>query len=262
MEELGQFTRLLWLLTVIAQTGILALLLWHGAARRFPALFVYIGMTVAQTVVLFVTYAHWGLLSQAAWRMGWGTQAFVLVARAALIFDVCRRVLGPFRGIWALARWMLLSSGVLVMCSGVTLGKDGWKLGLTTAEMGLELAMAAVIVLLLLCARYYGIEIVYAVRWLAAGLCLYSCASVLNDAVLERYLNAYASLWNGFGMLSFVACLSMWIWAFRKRQPADVDAVDATDVALYGTLMPRVNWRLRVLNEELIRLWRPEAPGA
>jgi hypothetical protein len=42
MEQLGQFTQSLWLLTVIAPTGILALLLGYGAPRRFPALFVYV----------------------------------------------------------------------------------------------------------------------------------------------------------------------------------------------------------------------------
>ena len=261
MREFGQFTQALWLLMVIAQGGMLALLLWHGAARRFPALFVYVSMNAAQTVVLFVTYAHWGAWSQAAWRMAWGTQGLVLVARAALVFDVCRRVLGQFRGIWALARWMLLASGVLVVCCAVALGKDGWELRLTTAEMGLELGLAAVIVLLLLCARYYRIEVVYVVRWLAAGLCLFSCASALNDAVLERYLNLYASLWNVLGILAFLACLTMWIWAFRKPQPAHSGGVEPTDLAVYGTLMPRVNWQLRALNEELIRLWRPEAPG-
>jgi hypothetical protein len=52
--------------------------------------------------------------------------------------------------------------------------------------MGIELATAAVIVLLLLFARYYDIVVEPPLRLLAAGLCMYSCVSVLNDTILER----------------------------------------------------------------------------
>jgi hypothetical protein len=129
-----------------------------------------------------------------------------------------------------------------------------------TAEVGLELASAAVIVTLLLFARYYEIAVSPALRLLAIGLCTYSCISVLNDAILERWLADYVSLWNAFGMIAFLVCLFLWGWAFRKPLRMASPAPLFLDGSVYQNLVPEVNWRLRSLNEQLVQLWRLEAP--
>jgi hypothetical protein len=52
-------------------------------------------------------------------------------------------------------------------------------------DRGLELAMATVIVLLFVFARYYEVGVEPAVRTMAIGFLLYSCFRVLNDTILE-----------------------------------------------------------------------------
>ncbi len=260
MQGLGRPAELLWLLSVTAQAGLLCLLLLRKAARVYPAFSVYIFMTLAQSGVLLAAYTVWGFSSSLSWRIAWATQCFVLGARALVVAEVCRHVLGPFRGIWLLARWLLLGCASVVLCFALMAADHEWRLALTTAELGLELATASVIVFLLLFARYYDVVVAPPLRLLAVGLCLYSCFSVVNDTVVERWLTQYVSLWNTMSMVSFLACLFVWGWALRKPAAQPTPAPLMLDRSAYREIIPDVNWRLRLLNEHLIQFWRLEAP--
>jgi hypothetical protein len=61
-------------------------------------------------------------------------------------------------------------------------------------------------------------------------------------------------------MVAFLACLLVWSWAFRKAAPQAAADPLLLDRSVYLRLIPEVNWRLRALNEQLIRFWRLEAP--
>ena len=257
MEELGQFTKWLWATTAIAQTLLLCLLIARKNANTYPAFSAYIFMTLAQSGLLFLAVRRSGFSSLLSWRIGWATQCLVVGARAFAVAELCRHVLGRFRGVWLLARWILLSCGAAVLFYMLLSSKHQWRLMLTTAELGLELATAAVIVTLLLFARYYEVIVARPLRLLAVSLCLYSCTSVLNDAVLERWLGHYVSSWNTFGMGAFLACLLLWTWAFRHPAPQPAGAPMFVDGAVYMNTIPEVNWRLRAVNEQLLR-FRPE----
>jgi hypothetical protein len=216
-------------------------------------------MTLAQSGLLFVTIKGWGFSTSVSWLVGWATQCLVLGARAFAVAELCRHVLGRFLGIWVLARWILLTSGAIVLLYALIAANHQWRLVPNTAELGLELATAAVIVVLLLFARYYDVAVQPPLRLLAVGLCLYSCVSALNDAILERWLTRYVSLWNAFDISAFLACLLLWSWAFRNSPPQTV-AAPLLNRSVYLNLIPEVNLRLRSLNDQLIEFWRLEAP--
>ena len=260
MGELGQFTKWLWAASAIVQALLLCLLVARKNASAHRAFSVYIFMTLAQSGLLFVAIKRWGFSSSVAWRIGWATQFLVLGARAFAVAELCRHILGRFRGIWILARWILLGSGATVLVYALLAAYHQWRLVLNTAEMGIELATAAVIVLLLLFARYYDIVVEPPLRLLATGLCVYSCVSVLNDTILERWLSRYVSLWNALGMAAFLTCLLLWSWAFRKAAPQAIVDPLFLDRSVYLKIIPEMNWRLRLLNERLIQFWRLEAP--
>jgi hypothetical protein len=260
MDDLGQFAKWLWASTAAVQIFLLGLLVFRRNVNSFPAFSVYIFMTLAQSGLLFVAIKGWGFSSSTSWRVGWATQCVVLGARAFAVGELCRHVLGRFRGIWVLARWILLLCGASVLIYGLIAANHQWQLVLDTVELGLELATAAVIVVLLLFARYYDIAVDPVLRLLAIGLCGYSCVSVLNDTILERWLLQYVSLWNAFGMLAFLSCLLLWSWAFRKSVPELAAAPVFLDASIYRNLVPEVNWRLRSLDEELMQLWQLETP--
>jgi hypothetical protein len=262
MNDLGLLIQWVWVVTAIMQALLLCLLLARKNVSTYPAFSAYIFMTLAQSGLLFVAIKEWGFSSSVSWRVGWATQSIVLGARAFAVAELCRHVLGRFLGIWVLARWILVASGAAVLFYALMSANHQWRLVLYTAELGLELATASVIVVLLLFARYYGLTVDPPLRLLGVGLCLYSCVSALNDAILERWLTKYVSLWNALGMSAFLGCLLLWSWAFRKSAPQAVAAPLLSDGSTYLNLIPEMNLRLRSLNEHLIEFWRQEAPRA
>jgi hypothetical protein len=259
MDGVGPFTEGLWAATSLAEVLLLCLLIVRKNVGSYPAFSAYIFMTLAQSALLFVAIKRWGFSSTVAWRMGWTTQSLVLGARAFAVAELCKHILGRFRGVWVLARWILLACAGLVLLYALLAANHQWRLVFNTTELGLELAVAAVIVMLLLFARYYEVTVAPPLRWLATGLCVYSCISVLNDTILERWLSRYVTLWNVFGIATFLACLLLWTWAFRKAIPLAA-ADPLLDRSVYLKIIPEVNWRLRALNEQLIRFWDLEAP--
>jgi hypothetical protein len=260
MDDLGLFTKSLWAITAIVQALLLCLLVARKNAKSYPAFSAYIFMTLAQSGLLFVAIKGWGFSSTMSWRIGWATQCLVLAARAFAVAELCQHILGRFRGVWLLARWILLGCGAAILVYALLAANHQWRLMPNTAELGLEMATAAVIVTLLLFARYYDIVVASPLRSVAIGLCVYSCLSVLNDAILERWLSRYVSLWNESGMVAFLACLLVWGWAFRKFAPQSTADPLFLDRSVYLNIIPEVNWRLRSLNEHLMQFWRLEAP--
>ena len=259
MDGVEPFTQGLWAVTAFVQILFLCVLIVRRNVSSYPAFTAYIFMTLAQTGLLFVAIKGWGFSSSVSWRIGWATQGLVPAARAFAVAELCRHTLARFRGVWVLARQVLLTSGVAVLCYGLAAANHQWRLVLNTAELGLDLAIAAVIVMLLLFARYYHVTVAPPLRWVAIGLCVYSCISVLNDAILERWLSSYVAR-NVVGMTTFLACLLLWSWAFRKAVPQAAAAdPQLLDHSVYLKIIPDVNRRLRALDEQLIQLCRLEA---
>src|SRR5712664_3709558 len=153
--------QLLWVVNAVA--GIL-LLVWLASRKNhlaFPAFSFYILVNLTLGASVYFIYRRWGFSSVTARRIAWAMVFVVVCARALAVAEVCRRLLGRYRGIWALAWRIFLASTVL-----------------------------------LLFIRYYGVHADPADRSLAVGLCLYSCFNALNNTILERYLYSYAVLWN------------------------------------------------------------------
>jgi hypothetical protein len=227
--------------------------------RLYPAFFFYIVLALAQDFVAFLTYRQWGYNSVIAWRIFSLTLGVVICARALAVAEVCRHVLGRFRGIWALAWRFLLVCAAFVLLYSLIVSRHEWTLVVSSADRGLEFAIAAVIVALLVFARNYEVDAEPADRWLAVGLCLFSCFSVINDTILERWLYQAAALWNVLDMLTYLASLLLWIWALRKALPAAATEQSFLPGSVYQTFMPEINLRLRLFNEQLSRFWKVEA---
>jgi hypothetical protein len=161
--------------------------------------------------------------------------------------------------VWALAWRILLLCAALVLCYSILAARHDWKLALLTADRGLGLSIATVIVVLLLFARYYDVKVDPVVRSLAIGFCLYSCFVVLNNTVLERWLHDYSALWNLLGMLAFLASLSIWTGALRHSQSEAQPKEILLPSGIYQAIAPEINLRLRLFNEQLTRFWKVEA---
>ncbi len=185
-------------------------------------------------------------------------QALVLCARALAVTEVCKHLLSRYRGVWALAWRVLLACAAIVLLYSGLAARHGWAFVLPKAERGLELAIAAVIVGVFLFVRYYGVEAERVDCSLAIGFCLYSCFSVLNNTILERFLDNYVALWNFLGMLAFLASLLLWSWTLRKPQGEALPEETLLPLGVYQSLAPQINLRLRSLNDQLCKIWKPE----
>jgi hypothetical protein len=258
MAEILTFERMLWGLAVFLNAGLVFLLLYRKNHRVFPFFFAYALLNLLQSVMVFEVYRIWGFSSTASIRIAWSTHGLVDIARGVAVAEICHRILAKFPGIWELAWRLLLAAAAFISFYAWAVSRGSWPFAILNLDRGLELAMATVIVLLSVFARYYDVGVAPAVRTVAIGFLLYSCFRVLNDTILEGWLHRYATLWNLSGTLSFLASMLLWSWAFRRTQPATTFETKLVPEDLYRTLTPEINARLRELNEQLRHFWHAE----
>jgi hypothetical protein len=189
----------------------------------------------------------------------WSTQFVVILARGLAIAEICWRVLGKYRGIWALA-WRLLAGGAtLAVVYAAVVASFRWPAIILNADRAVELAVTVEIVLFFLFANHYGVEMEGAARSLAIGFFLYSCTLVLNDTIFEGWKYHHRTEWNLLGTLSFLASMLIWTWALRKEQHERTTDPVLLSQNVYAVLTPEINLRLKLLNDHLSRFWNLEA---
>jgi hypothetical protein len=258
MDEIVTFERLLLGLTVFLNGGLLVSLLYRKNHRVIPFFFVYVLFNFLQGFVLLGSYRIWGFSSPLSNRVAWGTQGLVILARALAVAEICRRVLGKYQGVWALARRLLVATVAVVLLYSWAVARGSWRFAVLNSDRGMELAIASVIVIFFMFTHHYGVAVETAVRVVAIGFFLYSCFFVLNDTILERWMHAYSTLWNLLGTLAFLASLLLWSWGLRERQPETTFEPEMLSEGIYRTLAPEINDRLRALNDHLGQFWYVE----
>jgi hypothetical protein len=260
LSEFSQALLVLWPVNLAVSAFLLLLLAARGNFRSYPALATYLALNLIFGIAAFGVYRRWGFFSGTAWKIAWSMQGSVIFARSAAAVETCRHMLAPYRGVWALAWRVLLACAGLVLIYSLLAARGELGFILPKIARGLELAIAAVIVGLFFFVRYYQPEVQTADRLVAVGLCLYSAFNVVNNTILDRYLNSYVPVWNDFSMLAFLASLLLWTRAIWKAQGAKLSQVTLLPAAVYQTYAPQVNLRLRALNNALCKVLKLEVP--
>jgi len=256
--EIAQFQQILGAVNAAVGLFLLVLLAVRKNYRAFPAFSFYVLVNLTLGALALLMYRRWGFSSPSSRQIGWGMQGAVICTRALAVAEVCRHLLARYRGIWAMAWRILLACAALVLVYSIVAARHLWELALLAGDRSMELSIAAVVVGVLLFTRYYDVQVSAADRALAVGFCLYSCFCVLNNTILEHYLHRYSELWNLLGMSAFLASLLLWSWALRKPQTEIVPEETLLSPAIYQTVVPQVNLRLRSLNDQLSKIWKPE----
>lgn len=255
MVEPLQLQAAAWALTSTLELALFVQLVRRKLSRIYPRFFAYLVSVIFQSAAVAVLYRNTNLDEMTVWKIAWGTQALVVIQRSLAILELNRAVLSRYTGIWALARRLFPCVAVGVIAYDLALSKGQWQWLLLNGVRGLELAMAAVIVTMLMFARYYRVPIDQYQRALAVGFCLYSCFYVINYSLLEKVLRQYAVLWNFLGLFAYIASLLVWISAANRYAVSEEIAVPpAIPAELYGQLSSEVNIRLYLLNQQLIQL--------
>jgi hypothetical protein len=259
VSQLPTFILITWGLA----TALTLFLLFHIFSfqlyRTYPFFILYLCTNLAQTALGIYWYQWHGFATLNGYRVAWTTQAFVVVARGFAAAEICYRILGKFKGVWALAVRILISCGAIVLISTLYFGIRSYQLAVITLEMSLEAFIATWIVGLLLFARYYAVPVEPANRMISLGLGLLSCCKLLNDLVFERHVQVYLGIWNYVSSAAFVGVLLVWNWAMRKPATYTVREPQLNAVQVYQSLIPQVNQRLLELNQQLSQFWNTES---
>jgi hypothetical protein len=244
----------LWALTTALELGLLVQLIRARLLRSYPFFFAYLIFVVLQSAGIALLYRHEELRKETVWMIAWSTQAVVTILRSLTIVELIRKILARYAGIWALARRILLSVGLAVFGCALLLAKGQWQWVILNGVRGLELAMAAVIVAMLVFSRYYRLSIRPFQYSLATGFCLYSAFYVVNYSLLEKTLQQYADYWNFLGVLTFLASVLVWLISASRFAEVEFESPPAViPVELYSKLSSELNERLSMLNQQLIQ---------
>lgn len=248
-----------WVLGALFELVVLILALRHRVFERLPFFTAYLGLLVVGEGVGALTYGLAGVRSHAAFFIFWGLQALLLITRGAVVFELCRTLLGPYAGVWRFCRGFLIAVAVFLVASAFV---AAWQSGphlspfVITGERGLELAIVGILLFGLAFCRYYRIRVENYLAWIGLGLGFYSAVQVTNNTVLHELFRAYFPLWANLRLVSFQIALIFWLVALRKPLPAMQPAPELLRRGEYETLVPQVNARLQELNSRLLEMWK------
>lgn len=248
-----------WIITTVLELVLLVQLVRKKAVSNYPFFTAYLASAILQSAAVATIYRTTDVRQTTAWLAAWGTQAVVTIMRSLALVALARRVLSAYRGIWGLAKHLLVAVGLGVLFFVLLFSKGQWDWVIMDGVRGFELASAAVIVTMLLFARFYRLPLHLMPRALAIGFCLYSSFYVIDYSLLEKVVQQYSVFWNFLGIVTFLASLVVWIRAANLYVAAqDVVKPAIIPPELYGKLSSEVNLRLHLLNRQLVRLLHTE----
>lgn len=261
MSSFAPLVNAAWVTTTVLEVALLTMLVYRRASQKYPFLAAYLACALLQSAGIAVLYRVEGLSEWTVWEIAWSTQAVVTAMRFLVLVELAGKVLTPYTGIRILAKWLMVSVGLLVLGYALLISKGKWDWMLMNGVRGLELAMAATIVTMLLFARYYRLPLRTLPRALAVGLCLYSSFYVIDYSLLEKIVRQYSDFWNFLGILTFLASLTVWFRA-TMRYCADEEAAQPAIIsqAVYGKLSSELNLRLYLLNRQVTQMLRSGEP--
>ncbi|HYL86371.1 MAG TPA: hypothetical protein VE263_19255 [Candidatus Angelobacter sp.] len=229
-----------------------------------PIFTAYVASNILQGAVLLAAFSHYEFRSRPSIVIGWLSQCAPQLLRVFATIEIIRRVLRPFRGIWGLAWRVLAVAFVGVFSFALIDSRQNLQWAIEVADLGFHLAFGVALVACLLLIHYYSVPVHPVYKALLVGFCFYSCTVVLANTIGKfLYLRGISDFETGWQLMTigaFVAVLVIWGVALREPLPEPgPEAEPEMAESIYWELSPGINERLRLLNERLYRLWKPEA---
>jgi hypothetical protein len=260
MSGLLTLRNFLWLITTATEVVLFLFLFRRKLQTTHAAFATYIFSTIAQSALAASVYSRWGYNTSLASNAIWASQGVVICLRFTAVYEMARRILSGYAGLWSLAKRLLAAIGLSTVAYSLLVAKKEFFLLVLNLDRGLELAISAFVVSLLLFARFQMLPVQPLERALAIGFSMYSCFYAINDTLFEKLLNAYLPLWGYLDILTFLASLLIWmqaVWTLSKGRSL-AGGPEWISRSMYATLSPELNVRLKQLNEEVSQLLRVE----
>jgi len=251
----------LWICNIALEVAVPFLMAWKRHYRTFPAIFLYLVINLLQAVVVYAVYLRKGYNSWPAFWTYWISQGVVVLARWTAVSELCRLILGQYKGIWALAWRVLAVLGGSAMLLALTLGGHNFVRIISTFDLSLEVSMGIVLLAFFFFAGYYKVVIENSLRTMAIAFCLYSLFRAFNDLVLQSFLRGYASTWNLVDETTYFATLMLLGSAVYLFGSVSIPRVVLLPRSAYAEIAPQINARLSLLNERLSEFLRSKQAG-
>jgi hypothetical protein len=264
VKDLSALVRIIWFASEILQLAILALIVVRRHYRTLPMFASFVGLNLAQALVMAGVYHHYGFVSGPAFHIYWATEVITMIAQTLASTEILHRALQDYPGIWELVWRVILFSIIVIIAYAWTTAnqKDEW--GLLSAVRGYYLTFAIAFVLCLLVVRHYSISIDPVYKLLLGGFCFYSCGCFVSDTLLQKlfldHFPRYSDVWNASELLIFFAVLMVWVVALRHpvraaaRPPSHTPSMPTGGA--YETLAPQINSQLREMNDTLRKFFQ------
>lgn len=246
----------LWAVGTSLEAGIFTLALYRGLYRRLPIFTTYLGLVVLREALQWWMLQRMSPASRPYFYLYWLSQAVLHTARGLVVAELCYRVVRPYRGVWMLARILLLLTAATLLVfaamesAGAAVSMDRF---IPATEQGLEFAVVGSLLALLGVCRYYGLPLDRITHAVALGLTLYSILTIVNNSMVLKSILAHFWLWTVLRRVSFQAALLVWVWPLlqplAEREPLPVMA----SAGIYQELAPELSERMRQLNNRLLQ---------
>ena len=214
-----------FVLGLVLEVSLIYRLLSGRLWRQYPYFFSYVAFFVAQTVALFVIlevaprdYPTW------YWRTG----MLNLLLRFLVIGEVFRHAFpkdSPLRRVVSgrLATVILVVGTLLTgMLWGIEAYGKSHSIYLAL-ERSFGFAQALLILMVLIVARYYQVQLGRNSWGIAVAFGMYSSLDTANSAFVD-IMHSFFPYWQLLGPLSLVVMLGMWTWAVWAFYPNPVVA--------------------------------------
>ena len=167
--------------------------------RILPFFALYTCVILASTIGVWLTYTISGYTSLTSYYAYWGSELPLNAAtRSLAIVELCRYGLRAYRGIWALAWYVLTTVSILLLAHAAI---DTWgqpdKVAIYGATLDRDLAFASLVILavLFLFRKYYAIPLESPQRGIAAGICFICAFDVVMSTILRNVYAGYLFDW-------------------------------------------------------------------
>lgn len=208
---------------LVLQVALICRLLVGGLWRRYPYLFTCVVYFLLQAVSLFVVlrmlphdYASW------YWRSGLANICF----RFLVIVEIFRHAFpdhSPLRRVVS-GRFAAMILLVGTLLTGMLWGIESYGKSHSlylALERSFGFAQALLILMVLIAARYYQVQLGRNAWGIAVAFGMYSSLDTANSAFVD-IMHSFFPYWQLLGPLSMVLMLGMWTWSLWTVYPNPV----------------------------------------
>ncbi len=250
----------LWILTVILEGVLCAIVVHRRLWRRLPLFTTYVIFKFLVTTALWLIYKRFGYDSDFARYFYWSTESLLLVTRASVCAELCLLAFKNRLGLWVHARTVLISiTAAIFVYAAIDAYRQVYFVSriILSSERGLELSVAILLTSFLLIAGRYRIRIERAPSLIAVGVCVHSAFKILNDSLLKPWLDPHFSSWNNVQAISFQVALVIWLFALRKPLPEAQPAPTLLPKDAYLSYAQLIGPRLKDLDRHVQEVMKP-----